>query len=82
MLTYRSSTTLHRALIPSISGVRSELFKALGELAEWLKALDSKSSIGATLSGVQIPRSPFIPFGIRAQGLRPLRLIAGSPPSE
>ena len=29
-----------------------------GEMAERLKAVDSKSTVGATLPGVQIPLSP------------------------
>jgi hypothetical protein len=29
-----------------------------GELAEWLKAIDSKSIVGVSLPGVRIPRSP------------------------
>ena len=35
------------------------LFLTFGEVAEWLKALDSKSSMRETVSGVRIPLSPF-----------------------
>lgn len=33
-------------------------FSASGEMAEWSNALDSKSSMRVTVSGVQIPLSP------------------------
>lgn len=32
--------------------------ESFGEMAEWLKAPDSKSGLGETLAGVRIPLSP------------------------
>ena len=45
-------------------------------MAEWLKALDSKSSIGENLSGVRIPLSPIsnLPSVV---GIRSRRLTGG-----
>ncbi len=52
--------------VPSQLG-KHEQYQASGEMAEWLKAPDSKSGIPETVSGVRIPLSPIFNGASRSE---------------
>lgn len=79
---FRAGTRSGRTTWPPLPRFARSPCKAYGEVAEWSKAPDSKSGVGATLPRVRISPSPpwqksdrfFYPiFAIRADEVREIR---------